>query len=127
MSTIAWFEIISRDLKAAATFYQNVLPVTLEIVDMGERTMALFPSPEHEAFTGGALVGGSEAQLRDIGYGATVVYFTVESIAACLQRVGAEAGLIVTPCTPIKGGEEGYYANFKDLEGNLVGIWSRSP
>lgn len=118
---ISWFEIPTADLERAVRFYETVLAVTLKREDMGPMRMALFPKGEADP-VGGALCrmeGGNPP-----GPMGTVVYlFAGDDLAGPLARVEAAGGQAIVPKTLIAP-EIGYFAVFRDSEGNHVGLYS---
>jgi len=51
----------------------------------------------------------------------TMLTMSVETIEEAADRIVAAGGELVTPKSPIPG--MGYFAQFKDTEGNIVGIF----
>ena len=114
---IHWFEIPVRDLARAEAFYGCVLDQPLHREQVGDAVMALFPkSPEG---VGGCLFDmGPEA----LGPGGTVVYLDASpSLDDALARVRAAGGEITVPRTALPDGL-GFFALFRDSEGNRVGL-----
>lgn len=118
---ISWFEIPTADFARAIRFYETVLAITLHREDMGPMRMALFPKGAEDA-VGGALChmeGGNPP-----GPMGTVVYlYAGDDLAAPLARVAPAGGQVIVPKTLIKP-EIGYFAVFRDSEGNHVGLYS---
>jgi len=50
-----------------------------------------------------------------------VVHISGASLDDCLQRVVAAGGWIDQPVRPV--GTMGFYARFRDPEGNVLGLW----
>jgi len=120
-SVISWFEIPTADFERGIRFYESVLDITLRREDMGPMRLAIFPM-EPDGPVGGALVhmaGGNPP-----GPVGTVVYlYGGDDLAVPLARVEAAGGLVLVPKTLIKP-EVGYFALFRDSEGNHVGLYS---
>lgn len=111
-----WFEIPTADITKSLPFYNRVLDLQLEIQPFGPNQLAIFP---HVApGPGGCLMQGPGMVPSGTG---SVVYLSTKEIDAVLVRVEAEGGQIVVPKTPI-GADRGYFARFRDLEGNVVGL-----
>ena len=120
---VNWFEIPVTDLERAKNFYQKVLSVTLEDLDMEAgkgAKLALFPMPkEGELGTPGALVLSENYVPSDKG---TVVYLSCEDLNVEAEKVEVNGGKIVFPKMSI--GENGFIAHFIDTEGNRVALHS---
>ena len=52
-----------------------------------------------------------------------MVYLSVEDLRPVLQRAQEHGGDTLVPCTALPG-DMGYFAQFRDTEGNRVGLWS---
>lgn len=117
MHRITWFEIPTKDLDRAETFYGTVLNVKLtreKMGDMGE--MAVFPHGDGEV--SGSLTCGPNYEPSPSG---TIVYIYVdEPLEGVLQRIDANGGKTVMP--PMDLGDIGFIALFSDTEGNTVGL-----
>lgn len=120
-SVISWFEIPTADFERGIRFYEAVLDISLRREDMGPMHMAMFPG-EMDSCTGGAVVhmeGGPQP-----GPMGTVVYlFGGDDLAVPLARVEPAGGQVLVPKTLITP-EIGYFAVFRDSEGNHVGLYS---
>jgi predicted enzyme related to lactoylglutathione lyase len=116
-NAINWFEIFVSDLDRATGFYQKVLGVDLRREDFGGMPMAVFP---YQGGVGGALVRNAR---RSPGDGGSLVYIDATGkLDACLERVAAAGGSVLTPKTDI--GDPGFIALLRDSEGNTVGLHS---
>ena len=118
---VAWFEIIVKDLERSTRFYERVFEVQLKREDCSGIQMAIFPY--QEGFPSGALACGECYAECQPGSSSTIVYLSAQAIEETLQRVEAEGGQRLVPCTDIGGGN-GFIALFKDLEGNVVRLWA---
>lgn len=116
---VVWFEIAATDLTRAMTFYSTVLETDFHVESMGGPQMAIF-AHEQDGVTG-CLVQGAHSKPSADG---TVIYLNGgEDLNVPLNRVAAAGGAVLVPKTLIKP-EIGYYAVFKDTEGNSVGLFS---
>ena len=116
--TISWFEIPALDLHRASAFYEKILAVTLNHVEMGGASLAVFPYDRDQA-TGGSLITGPGFKPGAAG---AVVYLNAgESLDTVLARIVPAGGAIVLPRTELPPGM-GAYAHFLDTEGNRVGL-----
>jgi predicted enzyme related to lactoylglutathione lyase len=120
-SIISWFEIPTADFERGIAFYQTVMGVTLSRETMGPLTMAIFPGGE-DSSSGGALTHMEHGQQP--GPNGSIVYLNGgDDLSAPLARVESAGGAVVVPKTLITP-EIGYFAVFRDSEGNHVGLYS---
>lgn len=122
--TINWFEIPVTDIGRAQKFYETVLDMKLEPVEMEGCQMAVFPgrenAPEGSTLVHGALIKVDGCEPSDKG---AAIYFNGgDDLAPYLSRVEEAGGSIVEPKTSI--GPHGWYAKFKDTEGNVAALHS---
>jgi len=117
--TVTWFEIPTRDLDRAATFYEAVLGVTLWRETVAGVPHAIFPV-EERCITG-ALVSRAPTQPGSLG---AVVYLACESVEAALDRARVAGGEVVMPETVLDS--IGTIAAIKDLDHNTIGLHARS-
>jgi len=111
-----WFEIPTADFNKSIPFYDSVLELRLEAVQVGPNRMAVFPYQDPSP--GGCIMQGPGMVPSGAG---SVVYLPTADIDSAIERVEAAGGSITVPKTPI-GADIGYFARFLDPEGNLVGI-----
>jgi predicted enzyme related to lactoylglutathione lyase len=120
-NALNWFEIVVEDLDRATRFYEEVLAVPLRRESFQGTAMSIFPYAQPRG-VGGALVSRSEPLA---GRGGQIVYLPAEGkLDACLARVAAAGGAVVTPRHGI--GPAGFIALVRDSEGNLVGLHSQT-
>ena len=111
-----WFEIPTADIHKAIPFYNQVLDLRLEAKEFGPNLLAIFPYTDPGP--GGCLMQGAEMVPSGTG---TVVYLSAKKIDHALAQVVAAGGKVSVPKTLIAP-DVGYFARFRDLEGNLVGL-----
>lgn len=117
--TVNWFEIPVADFARAKTFYETLLQVDIERLDMGPTVMGMFPSTE--GAVSGALVQDDASRPASTG---TMVYLNGGSdLGPILARVAGAGGQVLVPKTEIGNGF-GFFAHFLDTEGNKVGLHS---
>lgn len=120
---ISWFEIPTADFERGVRFYETLLGVTLQRQDMGPLRMAMFPCDDMNG-PGGAVIHMDGGQPP--GPMGSVVYLSAgEDLSDALGRVEAAGGAILVGKTAIPP-DMGYFAVFRDSEGNSVGLYSRS-
>ncbi|MCO4795322.1 MAG: VOC family protein [Bacteriovoracaceae bacterium] len=122
--TINWFEIPVTDIGRAQKFYETVLETKLEPTEMENCKMAIFPNhselKEGEPLVHGALIQVEGSHPSDQG---TTVYFNGgDDLTKYLNNVGPAGGTVITPKTSL--GPHGFYAVFKDSEGNKAALHS---
>ncbi len=116
----AWFEIPAADLDRAQRFYEGILGVALAREAIGDGELAVFPYAG-KPNASGALMRHPQMAPSMAG---TTVYLSVDDVAQVLQRVPAHHGEVVVPRTALPEGM-GVFAQFRDSEGNRVGLWSQ--
>jgi predicted enzyme related to lactoylglutathione lyase len=117
---ISIFEIPAVDFSRAVNFYQNILKISIEEIDMGGVTMGLFPSEDDNSVSGAVIKGEDYKPSTD----GVIIYLNAgDNLQVVLDRVETSNGKIVAPKTQISP-EIGYYALFIDTEGNKVGLHS---
>ncbi|PKQ27189.1 MAG: hypothetical protein CVT64_01740 [Actinobacteria bacterium HGW-Actinobacteria-4] len=114
-----WFEIPALDWRRATDFYEEVFAITTTLEDIGDgNRKSLFPP--------GFTVPGSIAWGPDWAPSATgiMVYFDGgEDLQVILDRVEPAGGTVVEGKQPVNA-TSGYWARFRDTEGNLIGLLS---
>jgi predicted enzyme related to lactoylglutathione lyase len=114
MSKIVHIEIPAPDLEKAAEFYSKVFGWKVDMEP--EMDYALW-SPGEEG------VGGGFAKSDKPATEGVLLHIGVEDIEAKLREIEAAGGKTVTSKTKISD-EYGYYAEFTDVFGNKLGLWS---
>ena len=119
-NALNWFEIPATDINRAVKFYNAVLGVEMEPIEMMPGFhMAMLPYEPSKGVGGGILQGEGYVPSTD----GTVVYLNGgEDLSVPLGRVEAAGGQVLQPKTDI--GENGFMAYILDTEGNKVGLHS---
>ena len=116
---ISIFEIPAADFSRAVKFYQAILDISIEEVNMDGVLMGLFPSNDQSV--SGAVIKGNDYKPSANG---VIIYFNGgDNLQVVLDRIEANRGKIVVPKTQISP-EIGFYALFIDTEGNKLGLHS---
>ena len=115
----AWFEIPTLDLDRAQRFYEAVLKQQLRREDFGGGTLAVFPYGG-KPNASGALVAMDDCNPSVQG---SIVYLSVDDLRPVLERAEQNGGDTLVPRTALPA-DMGYFAQFRDCEGNRVGLWS---
>ncbi|SOE23833.1 hypothetical protein SAMN06298216_4212 [Spirosomataceae bacterium TFI 002] len=116
-SHISIFEIPAMDISRAVNFYQAILDIDIEKMEMPGMEMGIFPY-ENQMVTG--------VILKSEGYkpsaeGVTIYLNGGDNLQTILDKVEENGGKIITPKTP-HADEIGYFALFIDSEGNRLGL-----
>lgn len=125
MDKVVHFEISFDDLERAKDFYGSVFGWSIMdwempggIVYTGVRTVEV----DEETYVPkepGAINGGFVKKSGDIP--APVITINVDSIDEAVKRIEAKGGKMVGEKGEVP--DMGYYAYFKDSEGNVMGLW----
>lgn len=125
---VNWFEIYVQDIKRAKTFYEAVLNVKLEKLDLPSEMeednsfqMITFPMLEDKPNASGALV---KAEGMEPGGNSVVIYFTCDDCSTEEKRVEKAGGKLLKEKFSI--GEFGFCSICLDTEGNTFGLHSMS-
>jgi uncharacterized protein len=112
-------EIPTIDFSRAVKFYQAILDINIEEIDMGGVRMGLFPGEGESVSV--ALINSSDYKTSVDG---TIVYLSAgKDLQVVLDKIKANGGKIITPKTEISP-EMGFYAMFTDTEKNKLGLHS---
>ncbi len=113
---VSWFEIPAYDLLRAATFYNTIYNMQMEVVYNGDFVMAYFPADKG---IGGALIQGPGCHPNDTG---VLIYLNAGGdMDSILGRIELAGGRIIMPKTLI-GEQAGSFALFIDSEGNRLAL-----
>lgn len=116
---ISIVEIPTTDFPRAVLFYQSILGITIEKMDMGEIQMGILPNDEET--TNVTLIHSNDYKPSADG---TVIYFNAgRDLQKTLDKIEPNGGKIIVPKTEISP-EMGYFAIFADTEGNKLGLHS---
>jgi predicted enzyme related to lactoylglutathione lyase len=116
---VSIIEIPVSDYDRAAKFYQNVLDMPIEKMEMDGNLMGVIPNEQGTVNV--VLVKGPDYKPTSDG---VVLYLNAgEDLQPMLDRVSANGGQVIVPKTIITE-EMGYFAMFIDSEGNKMGLHS---
>ena len=123
MDKVVHFEIPSDDKERAKKFYSSVF--SWDIMEMpfqDDVYTSAITSPLDENYMhkekgaiNGAIIN------RDEFISGPVITISVESIEGYTKKIEAAGGKLVVPKGEVP--DMGYYAYFKDTEGNILGLW----
>ncbi len=118
-NVVSIIEIPASDFPRAVAFYQTILNLVIQEVDMAGTQMGVLPN---EAGTVNVvLVKGSDYNPTTEG---AVIYLNAGSdLQPMLDKVAQNGGTVILPKTEISP-EMGFFALFIDTEGNKLGLHS---
>ena len=117
---INWFEIPATDFNRAVSFYEAILGLEIEELEMFGTKMGLFPSDGTNV--SGAIVTGDGYKPSADG---VVAYLNGgNDLQSVLKKVESNNGNVIVPKTQISP-EMGYFAMFIDTEGNKMSVHSK--
>lgn len=112
-------EIATDDFSRAVKFYESILGITIEEIDMEGTQMGVLPSDGESVNV--VLVKGNEYTPSSKG---TVVYLNAgNDLQPMLDNIEKNGGQIIVSKTEISP-EIGFFALFIDTEGNRIGLHS---
>lgn len=132
---ISWIQIPVKNLARAAKFYENVFEANFFFEELNGMPHAVFKEGENgRKLLNGALIETSE----NIGVGPKLFFDATGNFEMIMDQIKTSGGKIVIPKTLITFKENeneliipntyidnkpGYYAHFKDCEGNNMGLY----
>ncbi len=116
-SFVSLFEIPATDLSRAVSFYEEVLNIKIEKMEMPGMEMGIFPY-EQKLVTGVIMKGEG---FIPSAVGPTIYLNAGDNLQPILDRVEKSGGKIVMPKTA-HADESGFFALFLDTEGNRLGL-----
>ncbi|WP_427129647.1 VOC family protein [Pseudarthrobacter sp. S9] len=125
MAGIVHFEIPADDQGRATEFYKAAFDWKINAMpEMDYNIVITTPSDEKTGMPKdpGAINGGLMARAGELT--TPIITVDVEDIDATLAQVEQLGGSVVTAKAAIPG--MGFYAYFKDTEGNIMGLWQNA-
>lgn len=125
MNKVVHFEIPTDDHPRAKRFYGEVFGWQLQDMPAGADvytfaiTSEIDENYQHKEV--GAINGGLFPRNAELPVSNPVITIGVDSIDEHIRKIEAAGGTLVVPKGEVP--EMGYYAYFKDTEGNLMGLW----
>ena len=113
-------EIPADDPQRAKAFYRDAFGWTFADPIPGFEGYHLFTTPVGQEGMGGAIGKRGESAPQDVR-----AYVHVDSIDATLEKIQAIGGEVVQPKDEVPG--QGWYAVFRDPEGNELALWESLP
>ncbi|MCU0521826.1 MAG: VOC family protein [Anaerolineae bacterium] len=116
--TIVHFEIPADDMARAKAFYEALFGWKIELVpDFGGYHSVMTSDSDTD-------VHGGMMQRQNPGH-VFVTYVSTASVDESVAKLEALGGTVVIPKMPIPG--MGWFAEFRDPEGNLMGLFQEDP
>lgn len=116
---ISIVEIPTTDFSRAVKFYQTILDLAIEEIDMDGTQMGVLPSDGENVNV--VLVKGNDYKPTTDG---AVLYLNAgNDLQPMLDKVSQNVRQVIVPKTAISS-EMGYFALFIDTEGNKLGLHS---
>ncbi len=122
-TAISWFEIGTTDLDRATAFYETIFGIKLNVMDLPNIRMRMFPIDDPMKGTGGALVYSGGFHKPSATDGPLLYLNGNPDVQNVLDKVEGAGGKILVPKTEISP-EYGYMAVIIDTEGNRIGLHS---
>lgn len=116
---ISIVEIPVSDFPRAVRFYQDVMGISIQEMEMGGVTMGVLPNEEGTVNV--VLAKGDD--YKPTADGAVLYLQAGDDLQPMLDRVKQHGGQILVPKTEISP-EMGFFALFIDTEGNKLGLHS---
>ena len=116
-SFVSLFEIPATDISRAINFYQAVLDIHIEQMEMPGMEMGIFPY-EEQVVTGVIIKGDGYTPSAD---GVTIYLNAGDNLQTTLDKVEKNGGKVIIPKTA-HADESGFFAIFLDTEGNRLGL-----
>ncbi len=110
-------EIPAKDLKKTKEFYESIFKWEV-VIQTGFDDYAFFKETKDS-------IGGAFQKSDKIINGEVTLYINTDNIELSLEKIKEAKGEVVQKKTQISE-NHGFYALFKDISGNLMGLWSRN-
>lgn len=118
-SFVSIVEIPATDIARAVKFYQSILEIEIQTIDMQGTEMGIFPSDGQSA----SVVITKGEGYEPASNGVLVHLNGGDNLEPVLKRIEKSGGQVILPKTLIDE-ENGYFVLFMDSEGNRMGLHS---
>ena len=122
-NAISWFEIPATNLERATRFYETILGITLNPMELENIKMRMFPLQDPGKGIGGAIVDSGGFHKPSATDGPLIYLNGNPDVQAILDKVNSAGGFVMVPKTTISP-EYGFMAVILDTEGNRIGFHS---
>ena len=116
-SFISLFEIPATDISRAVSFYEAILDINIEKMELPGMQMGIFPY-EDQMVTGVIMKVEGYKPSAD---GVTIYLNGGDNLQHILDKVEKNGGKVIVPKTA-HADENGFFALFLDTEGNKLGL-----
>jgi predicted enzyme related to lactoylglutathione lyase len=113
---VVHFEIAGLEEERTLNFYKSIFEWEIQSMPRGESTYNIVRTGKIDGY---GIDGG--IMKAPHGHPFSAFYIQVESLRATLDKITAAGGEEAVPPTPIPN--MGAFAFFKDLDGNLIGLY----
>lgn len=123
MTRVVHFEVPYAEAKRAKDFYQKVFGWKINDVPMKDveyQMISTGPTGEDGMAKEKGFINGGLVPRNEMAKGPVIV-MSVDDINAKLEEIEENGGTKMVE--PMTVGEMGFYAYFKDPEGNVIGVW----
>ena len=121
-NAISWFEIPATNLDRAQRFYETILGIQLNKLDLPNIKMRMFPTESQDG-VGGSLCDSGGFHKPSATEGPLLYLNANPDVQQVLDRVESAGGKILVPKTEISS-EFGHMAVIIDSEGNRIALHS---
>lgn len=121
-NAINWFEIPAKDINRAQKFYEEILEIHMQALDLENFQMRIF-SVEDSSGVAGALIRSGDFYKPSPTDGPLIYLSANPDVQKVLDRVVKAGGKITIPKTQISP-EYGFMAVILDTEGNRIALRS---
>lgn len=118
-SFVSIVEIPATDISRAVEFYQSILEIEIQTIDMQDDEMGIFPNDGQSA----SVVITKGEGYEPASNGVLVHLNAGDDLNTVLKRIEKNGGKVLLEKTLIDE-ENGYFALFLDSEGNKMGLHS---
>ena len=119
-NAISWFEIPVTDFDRAKKFYSEVTGITITDYPQDKMKYGVFTYDREQKGVGGAIC--EMDGFKPSADGVTIFLPGGDDLSVPLSKVEAAGGKVIMPKTSI--GENGFFAQFIDTEGNKLAFHS---
>lgn len=119
-NAINWFEIPVVDILRAKVFYETILDIKMEEMNMPDMKYAMFPFDPMQSKVSGGL---AQSPMHTPSSTGSIIYLNANpDLQIVLERIENAGGKVKMPKTSI--GQNGFMAFFEDTEGNNMALHS---
>ena len=119
---VGWFEIPATDINRAKQFYESMLNIEMQLVDLGDLKMCWFPSSMASYGSSGALVQQTD-NYKPSADGGVVIYLSCDDVNISLNKAKEMNASIIQDKKQISP-EHGFMGLLIDSEGNRIALHS---